>query len=499
MNLELRVRTQTPVIQRPLLASHVYGKGRFHLGAMSNKLRWIQVLAAALVLVATDFAIAEKPYVLVTGRRDPRIYAIDLNAALKPQNNNTANAIISRTWVNPARYDGKLLGDPATIVVSEDQKTAFVMNHHGAIVNAEFLQHGGRGNISLMDVTKMVKRESDNTSLALISVYDVGWFGGVGLAILPDVIIGSAGEGWLAEAGSNRISIIDRKTGGLRGQIQMALTGPGARQLRQGCPTFPVPFVSPTPAPVVAILAPDASYGCWPDPEGIALGKGSDGKTYLFSGNGGTDDVAVMDLERALAGNPIAEVAPRIPVQAGPFAISASPNGKYIAVTGRESHVVDFEGNTMSIIDVDLARQGLPGAEAARVQVGTDNSTEKGRPFATAWTPDGQQILVTNYRLNSVSIVDFKRALARDPGAEIARIPLTRADGQPARPKGIAVTPDGRYAAVAGGPNTITASATNLTGTLHVIDLRARKQIATVLAVGIDPYGVVVVDKIEGD
>ena len=474
-------------------------KSRFQISTVTNRGRWIQILAAALISLAADFAIAEKPYVLVTGRRDPRIYAIDLNAALKPQNNNTANAIVSRTWVNPARYDGKLLGDPATIVVSDDQKTAFVMNHHGAVVNAEFLQHGGRGNISLMDVTKMVRRESDNTSQALISVYDLGWFGGVGLAILPDVIIGSAGEGWLAEAGSNRISIIDRKTGGLRGQIQMALTGPGIRQLRQGCPAWPVPFVSPTPAPVVAILAPDASYGCWPDPEGIALGKGSDGKTYLFSGNGGTDDVAVMDVERALAGAAVVEVAPRIPVQAGPFAISASPNGKYIAVTGRESHVVDFEGNTMSIIDVDLARQGLPKAEAARVLVGTDNSSEKGRPFATAWTPDGQQIVVTNYRVNNVSIVDLKRALGGDRNAEIARIPVTRPDGQPARPKGVAVTSDGRYALVAGGPNTITASATNLTGMLHVIDIRTRTQVATVAGVGIDPYGVVIVDKVDGD
>jgi transposase-like protein len=59
-------------------------------------------------------------------------------------------------------------------------------------------------------------------------------------------------------------------------------------------------------------LAGRESVGCV-HPEGIALGKGSDGKTYLFSGNGGTDDLAVMDVERALAGNPIAEVAPRIP------------------------------------------------------------------------------------------------------------------------------------------------------------------------------------------
>lgn len=457
------------------------------------------VLAVLSIVAICTTTLAAKPFALVTGRRDPRIYAIDLAAALQSQNNNTGNAIVARSLVNPVRYDGKLLGDPANIILSDDQKTAYVMNHHGAIVNAEFLQHGGRGNISVMDVAKMLRRENDNSARALLAVYDLGWFGGVGLALIPDAIIGSAGEGWLAEAGSNRISIIDRTTGGLRGQIQMPLMGPGIRQLRTGCPLWPVPFVSPTAPPALPILAPNSSYGCFPDPEGIALGKGSDGKTYLFSGNGGTDDVAVMDLERALAGNSVVEIAPRIPVQAGPFGINASPNGKYIAVTGRESHMTDFEGNTMSLIDVDLARQALPGAEVARLLVGTDNPNEKGRPFWTAWTPDGQEVLVTNYRLNSVSVVDLELALTRDRKAEMARIPLSRADGQPARPKGIAITPDGRYAIVSGGPNTIEASATKLSGMLHIIELSTRAQVATVTGVGIDPYGLAIVDAVGGE
>jgi hypothetical protein len=51
------------------------------------------------------------------------------------------------------------------------------------------------------------------------------------------------------------------------------------------------------------------------------------------SGNGGTQDVSVMDLQKALAGAPVVKVAPRVPVQAGPFGIAASPNGKFVAVT----------------------------------------------------------------------------------------------------------------------------------------------------------------------
>src|SRR5258705_1014356 len=198
--------------------------------------------------------------------------------------------------------------------------------------------------------------------------YDSGYFGAVGLVILPEVLLVSHSENWLTEDGSNRISLIDRATGSRVGQIEMALGHPG-----HACPAFPVPFVSPTPPPVVPFLGPDPQFGCWPDPEFLALGNGSDGRTYLFSGNAGTEDVAVMDLQRALAGVPVVEVAPRVPVQSGPFAIKASPNGKLIAVTARESAKVAFEGNTISIIDVDRARAGSPGAELARVRVGTDD------------------------------------------------------------------------------------------------------------------------------
>src|SRR5262249_5045489 len=330
--------------------------------------------------------------------------------------------------------------------------------------NAEFLQHGARANIAVMDVAKMVDRASDNTDAALLHVFDGGWFGGVGLLVLPNVLVTSASEAWLGEDGSNRISFIDLKTGGLVGQIEMALQGTGVRQLNPNCAAYPVPFKSPTPAPSYVFSAPSPNFGCFPDPEFLALGKGGDGKTYLFSGNAGTDDVAVMDLDAALKGNPVVEVAPRVPVQTGPFGIAASPDGKYIAVTARESGREEFEGNTISIIDVERARQGAPNAEAARVQVGTDDAKAKGRPVTVSWTPDGQQIAVANFALNNVSIVDIKKALAKDKGAEVARIALTRADGVPARPKGTAITPDGRYLIVSGGPNTIKASATNSTG-----------------------------------
>lgn len=51
-------------------------------------------IAAAIALVSAGSALADNDYVLVTGRRDPRIYAIDLKAALRPQNIGTDRAIV---------------------------------------------------------------------------------------------------------------------------------------------------------------------------------------------------------------------------------------------------------------------------------------------------------------------------------------------------------------------------------------------------------------------
>src|SRR5258708_20612552 len=132
---------------------------------------------------------------------------------------------------------------------------------------------GGRANISIMDVKKMLKREFDNTDAAVLKIVDAGWFGGVRLIALPDLIIASTSEGWLGQDGSYRIALIAPTTGGLIGQIQMALVGPGTRQLNPSCAAFPVPFVSPTPPPVTySYLGPSHAVACRPNPPFIPLG-----------------------------------------------------------------------------------------------------------------------------------------------------------------------------------------------------------------------------------
>ena len=446
-----------------------------------------------------------KTFILVTGRRDPRMYAIDLQKALRPENNNTPNAIVSRSKVAIDRLDGRPLGDSANVVISEDGKTAYVVNHHGSIDNAEFLQHGGRGNIAVMNVKKMVKRQHDNTADALEQHIDSGHFGSVGLVLFRDLFIIGNAESHLTEDGGNRITFVDRKTGSLRGQVELAL---GAGVPAFPCPMFPVPFVSPSGPPAfehpfaqangtfspLPLLSPHAAWGCFPDTNGLALGRGSDGKFYLFAANGGTDDVSVIDLERALAGQKTPEIM-RIPTQIGPWGIAASPDRRFIVAANRESQRAPFEGNTISIIDVDRAREGNPNAELRRVLVGASNPDVQTRPFIPSFTPDGKEIIVPNFRTNNVSIVDLNLALSGHPNPEVARIPLVRPadpDGvvRAARPKGSAVTSDGRYAVISGGARTTFEPS----GTVWIIDLRKRAVVATVTGVGNDPYGLALVE-----
>lgn len=203
----------------------------------------------------------------------------------------------------------------------------------------------------------------------------------------------------------------------------------------------------------------------------------------------------MIDLAAALAGDKIPEIA-RIPTQIGPWGITTSPNGRWVVAANRESQQIAFEGNTISIIDVDLAAAVAPNPEVARVLVGTSDPNVPTRPFIPSFTPDGKFIIVPNFRANNVSIVDLSLVLAQDPGAEVARIPLTRPadiDGvvRAARPKGSAVTADGRFAVISGGPRTTFVPS----GTVWIIDLVSRTVVATVTGVGNDPYGLAIVDR----
>lgn len=428
----------------------------------------------------------ESTYILVAGRRLPYLYGISLADALNPANNNTPNAIVSRSKVALDRLDGRPLGDPANLILSEDGDTLYVVNHHGAIDNEEFRQHGGRGQIAALDVDAVLDPVNDQTAHALLRHMDSGGFGAIGVALLPDMLVISNAENNLTEDGGNRVTFVDRQTGSLRGMVELALGSAGPE-----C-DYPVPYEAPFGPPRnLAVLAPDPSWGCFPDPNGLAIGRASSGERYVFTANGGTNDISVIDLKRALVGDRSAEIH-RIPNVFAPWGMTVTPDGRYIIVASGGSQKDDSEGNSISIIDVDAAAVG-DDAVVASLLVGTSNPDEATYPLILSVTPDGREIIVPNLLADNVSIINLDLAIAGDPGAELARIPLARDDGRSARPKGSTVTADGRYALISGGPGVLPYA--QALGYVYVIDLASREVIGTVTGVGNDPYGLTTVTR----
>ena len=449
---------------------------------------WIALVA---ILQATSFgalaAEEDETYILAAGRRLPYLYAISLADAIDPVNDHTPNAIVSRNKVALDGLDGRPLGDPANLVIDEDGSTVYVVNHHGSIDNAVFRQHGGRGQIAALDLDAVLDPRNDRTHNALQRNMDSGGFGAIGVALVPDMLVISNAENNLTEDGGNRVTFVDRRTGSLRGTVELALGDPGFE-----C-DYPVPYVSPHGPPRnLAVLAPDPSWGCFPDPNGLALGLSSTGNGYIFTANGGTSDVSVIDLARALEGDKLAEIG-RVPNQRAAWGMAATPDGRHIIVAHGGSQKDDWEGNTVAIIDVDRAAADADSAEVARVRVGTDDPEQPTYPLILSVTPDGRELIVPNLLANNVSVVDLELALAGNRDAEVARIPLTRADGRPAYPKGSTVTPNGRYAVISGGPRVEPFS--QETGYVYIIDLESRRVVGTVTGVGNDPYGVAIVSR----
>ena len=390
-----------------------------------------------------------KDYLLVSGRWDNTVIVIDVAKALLPANDGTPNAVINRLRVTPdidATGSGKLdsvaSGQPISVVVSADQRRAYVSNHSGRSTTAQaaYFQHGWPGTYTVLDLRKALDPASNGTLNAVTGYIDGKNFGATGFAISPDqryaAIAGS--ETPDSEDGGRHIGIVDLRTNTVIRQVEQAYGKPGFP-----CPVTPIPRSSPNP-----------KIGCYAGTNGVTfspLGGGT-----IFTANGGTEDVSVISLQKALAGDPGAEVA-RIPTHTGGFGISTSPDGRLVAVASRENLATDKDGNTISIIDVEKALTQPAKAEVARLLLGTDNPAVGTRPFAAAFTPDGKRIVVTHFRTNNISVVDVAKALAGQP-AEVKRIDLVTPTGVPSRPRGIAFTADGKYVAITGapkaGPNT---------------------------------------------
>ncbi len=471
----------------------------------TSSARWLVGLLAIIFISEIGWA---GSLALVAGRRDPRVIVIDVEQALNPANNGTANAVVARVRVTrdvdtngDGIPDSPASGLPSNIVVAPDGRTAFAVNHAGnatpATVNV--FQHGHLGTVAVIDIGDALKPANNNTTNALSAIIPTGFWGPVGLGLGPNgkfaLVANSEGQG--KEDGAREISVIDLRKEVATETALLALGNGGqvAQEPGKSCAALATdPALRP-------MAIPHPNFGCFPASNALGVVRRRGG--FAFTANGGTDDVSVIDIDRAIEGHPGAEVA-RIPVERGPWGLAVSPNQRYVAVTNRESAETGVEGNTISLLDARRAIDGKPGAEVARVRVGTADPAISTRPFGLSFTPDGRRIVVANFRTNDVSIVDVQQALANGvnggSAAEVARIPLTKPGGGPARPRGVAVTSDGRYAVVSGGAAAAglalggngafceQVTAVENCGALWVIDLRSNTVAATVTGVGNEPY-----------
>ncbi|MEO7246164.1 MAG: hypothetical protein ABIX12_13590 [Rubrivivax sp.] len=399
---------------------------------------------------------------------------IDVAKAIDPANDATSNAVINRLRVTPdvdATGTGKLdtpaSGQPINVVISPDQRRAYVVNHAGRATPAQSasFQHGWPGTVTVVNLAKALDPANNGTLNAVEAYIDSQNYGATGFAISPDqkYAAHASSEGPGTEDGARYLGIVDLTRNIVVRQVELAFGSPG----------FPCP---PTPIPRAG---PDPFIGCFTATNGVTISPLGGGT--IFTANGGTNDVSVISLQKAIAGQPGAELG-RIPTQTGGFGISTSPDGKLVAVAARENQATGKEGNTISIIDVEKALANPAQGEVARLLLGTDDPAVGTRPFVAAFTPDGKRIVVTHFRTNNISVVDVAKALAGQP-AEVARIPLVSSGGQPSRPRGIAFTSDGRYAAITGVPRGAAGSSV-----VWMVDLDTYSVASRVTGVGNESY-----------
>lgn len=430
--------------------------------------RSARLAAALLAASASCVAARAETYFLATGRWDNTIVVVDLARAMDRANDGTPNAIVNRVRVTPDLPGGAIAsGQPVNVVVSADRRRAYVVNHSGPATEAaaRAFQHGHPGLVTVVDLTRALNPAHRGTLGAVEGFIETGGAGPVGLALAPDgrhAFVTHAEEAG-NEDGGNVVAVLDLAARRAVGRVVQAYGNPGFP-----CPPATVPHA-----------APHRDFGCFPDSNGIAYSPVGGGT--VITGNGGTDDVSIIDATRALAGEGGAELA-RIPVQTGPFAVTVSPDGRFAAVANRESAREDAEGNTVSILDVEKARTDPRAAELARVRVCTDDPATRTRPFVAAFTPDGGRLVVTCFRSNNVAVLDLRRALAGGP-AELRRIALETPGGAPSRPRGVAMTPDGRYAAITGAPRGEPGSSV-----LWILDLETYAVAGRVTGIGNESY-----------
>jgi DNA-binding beta-propeller fold protein YncE len=194
---------------------------------------------------------------LVSGRWDNTVLAIDLARAMDPTNDGTANAIVNRVRVTPDIDHGggqrrQASGQLVNVVLSPDGRTAYVVSHSGPASNAgaQANQHGHPGLVTVLNVARALDPAHAGTLGAVETMISTGGHGPVGFAITPDgrhaLVSNSEGDG--TEDGGRTIVVIDLGARRVLHQVTQAWPASPARRRRWRIwARTPASAASPTP------------------------------------------------------------------------------------------------------------------------------------------------------------------------------------------------------------------------------------------------------------
>lgn len=412
--------------------------------------------------MASDAPVGD--HLLVCGRWDPELSIVNLAQALEPANWGTDRAVANRLRVTPdiADCDGvrrPACGLPVSVAVSRRLRRIFVVNHAGraSVADTASMPHGHAGSLAVLDFGAALDRRNAGSLNAVTRIVDMGGYGPVGCALTPEDthLLVAEGEGDGTEDGGRTIAVIRASDGVPLHSYPLIATG--------------IPATRPSP---------DQDFGRYPNPAGLAVTAAHGG--LVFTGNGGTDDVSVLELSKVLDGRPGGEIA-RIPVRHGPFGLAISPDDRLLAVANRESARTGAEGNVVSLIDIGRAMGDPSRAVLAHVRVGTDRADEPTRPMGCAFAPDGTLFSVS-YRTGTLSRIDTAAAITGRTG-ETRRARLPTPNGSPPCPRGVCVTAGGSLVAVSGGAKSGPGSSS-----LWLLDAVSLEVVGVVRGVGNEAY-----------
>jgi YVTN family beta-propeller protein len=269
------------------------------------------------------------------------------------------------------------------------------------------------------------------------------------LAAVATYVLGStetlAQNAYIANNGSQNVSVIDTVTNTVIATIPIYLNTPGGVSVTPGGTKVYV-----TGGDAVAVIDGTTNMLVTTIPTPAAdVAVSPDGRRVYVTGGDTAYSVAVLDTA-------IDEVIATIPVGNIPLGIAVSPDGTKV-------YVADSHSDSVSVIDTST------NTVIATVRV-------ESFPHDVAVTPDGGRVYVSNAQSTTVSVIDTAT------NTVIATVPVGFIDPNAGGtfPLGVAVSPDGSKVYVA---NSFLANSISVIGT-------ATNTVIATIPVGSNPVGV---------